>query len=156
MSTVAYALREEYQGTTVQNIDGEDREVPVFTGGVIRAGEDDFDVREALDEGDGVIVVAETSSGLLSALDEYPALKRVAVPEGAAPLTEYQGAPLGRLRVEAKRRGLDGYSRANREALIAALEEHDRRAAAGEIDADPVSVDDLADPDNAPDAGEED
>lgn len=83
MPPIAYGLREAFAGTTTDD-DGE--AVPIFTGGVLTVhdGDREVNVRQLLDEGDGVIVVDGSDWPLVSRLDEYPALKRVAVP-GDAP-----------------------------------------------------------------------
>lgn len=74
----AFALRAEYEGTVTQ--DGV--EVPAFTGGVLAIPDGrSYNVREALDEGNGTIVVGDDDHILAGVLSEYPALKSVAVPE---------------------------------------------------------------------------
>lgn len=160
MST-AFALRAEYEGTVPQDVDGVTVDVPAFTGGVIAVAgrEQAFDVREALEAGAGVIVVADSDPALALALSEYPPLKRVEVPDDAEAVDQYAGMTVADLRAEAQRRGLEGYGRAVKDALITALRAHDARLAAGDStaapsDTNPVTVGELADPD-AGDAGQE-
>lgn len=62
---LAYALRAEYED--------------IYTGGLIVAGDSDFDVKAELDAADGVIVT--DSPAIIQALDDYPALKRVPLPD---------------------------------------------------------------------------
>lgn len=162
--SIAFALRAEYEGTVRQVVavtDGEPvhgDEVPLFSGGVIGIGGDrSFDVREALTDGGGTIVVADVDEGLITALDEYPPLKRVPVPENAEAIDPYVGMSREALRDEAQRRGLSGHARAAKPALRAALLEHDRRSAGGDSAAsptpdNPVTVDEL---DQAGDAGDQ-
>lgn len=83
MNSIAYGLRAEYDGTV--ELDGEP--VPRYLGGLLAVtGADDFDVRAALDAGDGTIVVDETNAALIRVLDEQPALKRVDPPAGTTAL----------------------------------------------------------------------
>lgn len=133
MSKLAFALRAEYEGTVTIKGDGDtDLEVPKFLGGVIVAGERDLDVAELLAQGDGAIVISDRDPRIVAALDEYPALKRVDVPKGAdTVLGSYEDSNLTTLRAEARRRELDvegGVSKANRDAIIAALEADDAGA----------------------------
>lgn len=138
----AFALREEYAGTVVQNIDGEDREVPVFSGGVVNGGDVDLNIAELLTEGDGVIVVDPRDPVVLAALEEYPALKPVGVPDGADPINDrYSSKGVTELRRLAKRAGIERMGRAGKDELIAALEAHDR----GE---DPAATTDAGDGEN--------
>jgi hypothetical protein len=129
MSQIAYALRERLAGTVRRG----DDEVPRFTGGVIRIGPDaDLNLREELDENDGVIVVSATDYPAVAALDEHPALKRVEVPEGAAITAGYPDRNRDDLRTEARRRGLIP-GNATRDELAAGLEKHDTLVAAGAV-----------------------
>jgi hypothetical protein len=138
----AYALRADYEGTIEQ--DGQ--QVPLFTGGTVAVGADGraFDVRKALDEGNGVIVTADQD--LITVLDHYLPLKPVPVPEDAPATDTRQASSLRDLREEAKRKGLAGGGKVNREALLAALDAHDAALAAGDqraqaSDANVVTVD---------------
>lgn len=133
----AYALRDEYAGTVVQAIDGEDREVPVFSGGLVNGGDNfgDVDVAKLLEEGGGTIVVDPRDPVLAAALDEYPPLKDVPVPDGASPVNDlYSNRGVRWLRAEVKRRGIDGLSKATKDELVAALEEYDRAGNGGNDD----------------------
>lgn len=153
---VAYALREEYDGTVEQvyetDADGEPAEtveVPRFLGGILRAGETELDVRELLDDDEhtpaGIIVVDSALEPLVAAcLDEYPALKRVPVPAGAtssSPTLEDLTVP--KLKERATAEGLAGASNAKRDDLVAALAYAAELRAAGQ---DPTgrTVEDLA------------
>lgn len=92
---IAYELREDYRGTVTQvlTVDAEGnpvdtREVPKYSGGVVTAGDGDLNIVEALEEGNGRIVLNEAdpeSTGLINVLDNYPALKRVAIDEDDKP-----------------------------------------------------------------------
>lgn len=132
---VAFGLREEYAGTVTQfeteeaKEAGKGTEVDLFTGGLLHVGTDgeELDVKAALEAGDGVIVVdPATSPILLTRLDEYPALKRVPVPAGAAPLTGgYADRTAAELRDELKRRGITGAGSTAKPELVTALEHID-------------------------------
>lgn len=145
--SIAYALRAEFDGT----VDQDGSQVPVFTGGTVTHSDGrTFDVREALDAGDGVIVVAEDNTELVIALDGFLALKRVDAPAGADPVSSYELQTIADLRAEAKRRGLTGVGNTSKAVLIHALVKHDQRLAAGDetAEASPandVTVDELAD-----------
>lgn len=75
----AYGLRAEYDGTVETDLGDGAVTVPKFSGGVLAVAGEDFNVREELDAGEGVIVVDAANVALVNALEEYPALKRVAV-----------------------------------------------------------------------------
>lgn len=147
MDLIAYALREEFTGTVEQ--DGET--VPVFTGGVIRAGDTDIDVRAELDAGGGVIVVDERAAGSVVHLDEYPPLKRVKAPKDAKPTGSFTDAgpyaerTVDELRNDLRTRGIAGAGNAKREDLLDALNEHDARLAGVSLDelGAPLTVDKL-------------
>lgn len=132
MSTIAYRLRADYDGTVEQ--DG--IEVPIFTGGLIAAGDRDVDVRVELDAGAGTIVVAETDSALVEALDSYPALKRVGAPDDATPVDPYAGLTVVQLRDEVRLRELTVPAGAKRGELVDALLADDQGA---DITPDPDS-----------------
>jgi hypothetical protein len=72
MSHVAYGLRAPYEDT--------------YAGGSICVGANGeaMDILAELEKGNGVIVVPETNTYALTALDAYPPLKRVAVPKKQA------------------------------------------------------------------------
>jgi hypothetical protein len=140
---VAFALREEYAGTVLQRETEDDpgTEVPVFTGGLIGAGDRELNVRELLDEGNGTIVIEPAEHPLtLVALDEYPALKRVPVPADAPVTTGYADQTATKLREEAGRRGIAGAAGASKVDLVPALEADDERIAAGDAQPDDYSV----------------
>lgn len=128
MSKVAYELREDHAGTVTQNIDGQDVEVPRFLGGLITvAPGGELNVADALEEGNGVIVVDDRDAGHIAALDAYPALKRTKAPAGAEAITGtssgYDAKSRDDLRDEAKRRGLPASG--TKGELVEALEQHD-------------------------------
>lgn len=142
---IAYALRSEFAGTVVQYESQEDKdagngsEVPAYTGGIITAGDRDVDVRELLDSKpyDGVILVDDSDTGLVTALDEVPVLKRVGLETAGVDPAEleltvgpYDGLLKADLVDRARARGLDGASSATKPAIVAALVELDRREAA--------------------------
>lgn len=123
----AFALREEYAGTVTQTVDGEDREVAIFQGGVVNGGDVDLNIAELLEAGDGTIVVDPRDPVILAALEEYPALKPVGVPDGADPINDrYSSKTLTELRRLAKRAGVEGRSAMSHAELVDALEAHDR------------------------------
>lgn len=128
MGAIAFTLREEFAGTVEQ--DGE--QVPAFTGGVIRVDDDrDVSLRDALDEGNGFIVVEEDDAPLVTVLTEAPVLKRVPVPEGADVINPYAGRLVRDLRAEAKLRDLRVEAGVNAAALANGLLAHDRLLEAG-------------------------
>lgn len=150
---LAYALREEYAGTVVQydtlkdQEAGNGTEVPVYTGGVIAAGDRDVDVRELLDgePHPGVILVNPTDTALANALEDYPALKRVSaeglnLPDDVEPLDELDSRTVAQLREIAKAEDLEGASRANKPALITAIRAK-RAAAAAALEPDATDED---------------
>lgn len=162
MGHIAYELRDAYAGTVLQRETESDpgTEVPYFTGGVINIGPDDetgdLDVRLALDEGDGVIVVEDRDPRVITALDEYAPLKRTAVPEGreSVTLTDYAGAKATTLRGELARRGVRQAGGLTKADAVAALEAFDTVAGRGENVPDGTNVDALdalADPAPEPD-----
>lgn len=149
MSTITYGLRADYAGTVVQYDTEEDKqagngtEVPVFSGGIVAAGAVDVDVRELLEDpehGDtGTIVVAETATALVNALDQYPALKRLetdAEPAEEA-ITDLDTLNVGDLRREAGREDLEAYGGLKRDELLRAVKV--RRAVKAELAAHPSS-----------------
>lgn len=138
MSRIAFALREEFTGTVVQYEDADDTtgtEVPAFTGGVINIGdgseEHTLDLAEALNEGDGVIVLAEdVGANVVDILTNHPALKRVTVDDEAeTDLDRYDALGYDELKDEAKRRDLPATG--NTDALRDRLREADAAADAG-------------------------
>lgn len=134
MGATAFTLREDYAGT----VDQAGEQVPAFTGGLISIDEDrDLDLREALDEGNGFIVIDDSDGALELALIEVPVLKRVPVPEGADVRNPWLERNVRALRAEAKRRGIAVEAGVDKPAIAAGLLEHDRRLAAGD-DVTPV------------------
>lgn len=128
MSSIAYGLRADYADN--------------YLGGVIRAGDRDVNVLEALDDGSGVIVADDTDTELVNALDGRPELKRVAAPDEQQPVTSrYAEYSVADLRYEAQRRGLTVPAGTRKAALIDALVDHDQRLAAGDttVEASPAN-----------------
>ena len=127
----AYGLRAEYQPTD----DGE----PRFGGGQLaRSDGSTFDLAEALEEGDGVIVVSGADHNLTTLLDSHPALKRIGVPDGASPTTTpYEARNVPTLREDLRTRDLSTYG--PRAVLIDRLEADDARIA-GRAPAPPEAV----------------
>lgn len=128
MSTIAYGLRADYEGTVEQ--DG--ATVPRFLGGVIAvADRPAIDLRLALEAGAGTIVVDELDTAAILALDASPALKRL--PSRAAPdaptVSRYAEVNVADLRTELGRRDLDTAGR--RDELVARLEAADNIVADG-------------------------
>lgn len=138
MGHIAYRLRDEYQGEPATDPDtGEetDERIAAFEGGVIGVPPrgDRYDVGKALDKGDGLIVVADTETHLVNALDSYDALERTDVPDAAA--AGYAGRTVAQLREEAGDRQIEGVSKHTKDELVAVLERHDELVAAGDPDA---------------------
>lgn len=141
--TVAFALTADYEGTvevfdTVEDQEaGTGRVVDKFQGGVIAipGRDEDFDVREHLIAGDGVIVVSAGDAPLLLALDEYTALKRVKAPDDAADVVSaYSGQTKTVLRDLARSRDIDIPGGASKDDIVALLEAQDAAIAAGDQD----------------------
>lgn len=147
MGSVAYALRDEHEGTVDLEVDGEAQTVPKFGGGLIRTGADsEIELREALDEGDGVIVVDDTDNAAIVALDGIVALKRVAVPEGAETIAGgYEDRDNSALRAELNRRGVQGAGNKNHDELVAALVSYDDLVEHDRLPADNLTVKAIAD-----------
>lgn len=148
-----YVLRSEYAGIIEQvEEDGSTVEVPCFTGGLLTANGEDFDVRAALDEGDGEIRVDSTNYVLIAALDEYPALECVGEEDGevevapvlADDLSDADPDALGRNRTKgeliaaAESRGLD--KTGNRAELAERIVAHDIEAVSGDNPDNPDAV----------------
>jgi hypothetical protein len=91
--------------------------------GVIALGDSSLDVRAALEQGDGVIVVPDHDTATIARLDDYPALKRVSarsVPDDAPVTDRFDGMPLDELRNVAKNEfGIDKPGRSRDEVLAA-------------------------------------
>lgn len=149
MGLIAYELREAFAGTVVQG----DEEVPAFSGGLVHVGTvgREANIAELVESReDGAIVVDDVDLELVTALDDYPALKRTTVPDGAVAVNvaaKYEDQTVPELRGEATSRGLEGVGGHNKAELITALEEHDRRLADGSLDelGAPLTVAALAD-----------
>lgn len=151
MDLIAFALTADYEGTvTIELEDGSTEDVPKFGGGLLASSVGDIDVGKLLEEGDGAIVLDASAHGpAVELLRHYPALEEVDVPSGAKaialeePEAGYGANFVPQLREIAADRGIDGAAGAKKGDLVAALEEYDRRAAAGELEL-PVTVDELA------------
>lgn len=147
MGKVAYTLREEFAGTVEQHVEPDDPrvtgdtpddgdglkviEVPLYSGGLINIGPDDetgdLNVAEALEEGDGIIVVDDVDPRAIAALDEYPPLKRVPVPAGRQADRGWADHKDDDLKAELERRGVTAAGagrKADRVAALEALDEH--------------------------------
>lgn len=135
---LAYALRADYEG--------------IFRGGILALdGDRSFDTAQALEEGDGTIIVDDANIPLVLALDAFPALKRVSLPDNArVSQSAYDAHHLNALRHELRRRGIKVRGNITKQAAIDALVEHDNRLQAGDQDAN-AAPDNLvtADPDGA-------
>lgn len=141
MSTTAYGLRAEFDGT-VDDFNGAPS--PIFTGGIIDVAGHDFDVRAELDAGNGTIIVDENNAALIRALDEYPALKRVPAPADAGDgISRWDASTVAELRAELKIRELPAGG--NRDELVARLEASDDHIADPAHNPDPAA--------DAPDPG---
>jgi hypothetical protein len=126
MGKIGYALREEFRGTVVQRVDEDDpgNEVNLFQGGVLNIGDKDLNVAEALEEGDGVIVVEDLDPRVSTALDGYPALERVPVDGRQAIAGGYADRSATDLRAELGERGIVGAGSLSKADAVAALEAH--------------------------------
>lgn len=136
MTTIAFGLRAEYDGTVTHD-DGS--EAPVYTGGVIAVGlnREALDVRRALDDGAGRIVVDDSDLELVGALDAYPALKRLpadADAAGAVQVSRYELMTANDLKAEFDSRGFETAGRASKADRAAALQAHDHALAAGDTE----------------------
>jgi hypothetical protein len=91
--------------------------------GVISLGDSSLDVRAALEQGDGVIVVPETDTATIARLDDYPALKRVSAKKAPkdAPVTDrFEQMTASELRDVAKNEfGLENPGRSRDDVLAA-------------------------------------
>lgn len=135
--TIAFALRAEFEGTTeVAADDGSTTEVPKFGGGVLAVDNSDFHVRDQLDAGGGTIVLWRDDYQLVGLLGEYPPLKEIPVPDGAAPLSKYDRRSLEDLRQIASLRDIAGAASLSHAAAVAALDAFD----AAQRDGDPAAV----------------
>lgn len=114
----------------------DDVDPELFGGSVTLQSGIAWDVREALDDGDGVIVSADPA--LIHALDNYPALKRVGVPEGAVVVETipFEKQTVPDLQAEINRRNSERADvddqivvepPANKPELVAALEADDAK-----------------------------
>jgi hypothetical protein len=104
--------------------------------GVLAVGDSSLDVRAALEDGKGVLVVSDGDTLTQAVLDEYPALKRVRVPDDpTGGLTDsLEGLPASALRDEARERGLKAGG--SKDELLAAIRTHDANAAGDEQSAE--------------------
>lgn len=104
--------------------------------GVLAVGDTSLDVRAALEDGDGVLIVADGDTLTQAVLDQYVPLKRVVVPDKpAGGLTDsLEGLPASALRDEAKQRGLKASG--SKDELLAAIRTHDANAAGDEQSAE--------------------
>lgn len=120
----SFALRADYEGSV--EVDGEPR--PIFQGGLLAVGDNsDFDVAEALKDGDGVITIHRSDTILEALLDAYPALKDVTVPDApAAIVSPYARRQLDDIRQLASIRDIEHAGSASKEHLVEALELQDR------------------------------
>lgn len=139
---IAYELRAEYAGTVEQvltvNEHGDPdttQTVPLFTGGVIRAGDKDLDVRAELEQGNGRIVIDDAdphAQAAVIALDGYPALKRVAAAGADATLDPLDELNAAQARAEASRIGLSIAAGTKADEVRAGLKAHRDALAAGD------------------------
>lgn len=147
MDLIAFTLTADHAGTVMIDRGDGPEEVPKFGGGLLFTPTGDFATRDALDAGDGAIVLHAEDGPLIELLDALPAFKRTTVPDGAQPISMYARQSVEALRAQITLRNSslpaalrghgikpDGTSKA---ALIAALEADDA-ARRGEHDpADP-------------------
>jgi len=139
---IAYELRDSFAGTVEQvltvdeNGDAVDTvTVPLFTGGVLRAGDADLNIAELLEAGDGRIVLDDATlegQQAINVLDTYPPLKRVAAGDAEATVDPFAGAKAGELRERATMLGLEVEAGTKRDELAKGLAEQAHRAGAGD------------------------
>lgn len=119
MGLIAYKLRDDY----AEVYGGE------YGGGLVHVGTEgrEADIAALLEDGGGTIVLDDGEPAFVIALDEYPALQRTAVPDGASAINPvagpYEGLKVGELRAELERRDLA--TSGNRGELIERLEAAD-------------------------------
>lgn len=109
MSNVAYALRAEHKDT--------------FGGAVLCVGPngESLDTAQALKKGKGTIVVPDNDHWTLTALDQHPQFKRVAVPDKAPePVDRFEEMTVAALREEAQGLGVEHPGR-SRDELLASV-----------------------------------
>ena len=126
-STLAYGLRAEHAP------DGTEP----FVGALIRVGVDrDLNVAEALEAGDGRIVIAIDDHSAAIALDAFTPLKRVASSDDdELTITRWDGVSYADLQAEARRRELPLGGKGAE--LVARLVANDAELATGNITAQP-------------------
>lgn len=139
---IAYELRESYKGTVEQvltvNSDGDPVDtvtVDAYSGGIIRAGDEDLDVKAELAKGDGRIVIDDNDprAGLLvAALDDYPALKRVGGAGDEPTVDPLDALNASEARAEARRIGLSIETGTKAPEVVAGLKAHRAALEAGE------------------------
>lgn len=111
--------------------------------GVVAVGDSTLNVHDALEEGDGVIVVPDSDNLTMLVLDEHPQLKRVAIPDHPPAVSDrFGGLSLADIRDEAKQRGLSVIGK--KDELLAAVRLHDAQAAGDATTADVVMAADEA------------
>ncbi len=122
-STIAYGLRAAHLS------DGAEP----FLGALIRIGESrDLNVAEALEQGDGRIVVAAEDYVAVNALDAFTALKRLPAEDddaGALAVSRWDKLLVGPLREALATRSLP--TTGNKPELVALLTRHDAAVADG-------------------------
>lgn len=132
MDAVAFALRAEFEGhVDVELEDGSTETRPKYAGGLLAVGDGDLDVGQALEDGDGTIVLYAHDSRAVDLLEAYPAVKRVAVPAGASPINPYARRTHDDLKLQASLRDLEGVGNASKTRLAEVLLAHDAELAAG-------------------------
>jgi hypothetical protein len=136
---VAYELRDEYAGTTevVPEEGAEPVKVPTFQGGRLYVGDGDFAVAEALEAGNGKIVVKAIDQRLIELLSVYPALKRCSVPRGSdknprVVISPYKRRSVEDLRQAASLRDVKGAGSLSKERAIQILDAMDEAQQAGD------------------------
>lgn len=134
--TVAYQLRADYADT--------------FQGGVLATDTGYIHIYDALQAGDGTIVVHANDQVLRDLLAQYPPLKQVPAPDNpAVVVSRYDRMPLDALRHQASLRDIGHASSASRAKVTAALEQADAaqveavRAGDGQAAESPVDAADL-------------
>jgi hypothetical protein len=117
----AFALREDHTGEiTAPGDDGNDVTRPLFQGATFSLPDGTlFDVGQALADHGGVIATDEPA--LIAGLRDMPALKSIAVPDGADLVTSYESRPVAALLELPAARSITGASGMKKDELIARI-----------------------------------
>lgn len=118
MALRAFALKAEYEGTR------EGTDVPVYVGNNIPLQDGGFfSTRDALDEGNGLIVLDENvRPEIVEALTHLDGFKEISVPDGHVSVAGYEGLTKPELVQHAEQRGIANASSLSKAELITQLQ----------------------------------